>query len=188
MGLLTDVCSCCSVGHAVKQPDQTTGIPDCLLVPDYLFSGAVAVVLGLVCVLVATELLVCVAHREDQKEGMGGARHKGEQLGLVNAEDVMEGELLGEAKLVDKRGHDLGVVLCKTCEWRCFRVQGRVLPRGMNLFLPAGTSGLSSAMVVGSVVRLRVGWCCGELEVYAWGTRRQQTALPCVIHGPFRLN
>lgn len=132
----------------MEQANQATGISDCLFVPDDLFCIAASIVVRLVLVLLATECLVCLAHGEDQQEGVSGSRHKGEQLGLVDAEDVMEGELVRETQLVDEGGHDLWVVLCETCQAGCCCSQAGVLPRGMNLFFPAGTSGLSPAMAV----------------------------------------
>lgn len=41
---------------------------------------------------------------------MGWARDEGEEFGLIDAEDVVEGEGGGEADFVEERGHDFGVV------------------------------------------------------------------------------
>ena len=98
----------------MEQSDQTTCVADCLLVPDDLFASTRACILGFVLVFFASKLLICVAHGKDKQQGMGRARYEREQLGFVDAEHVVEGQLLRKAKLVDERGHDLRVVLCKT--------------------------------------------------------------------------
>lgn len=100
----------------MEQADQSAGVCDCLFVPDHFFLVTVSIVLGLVLVFLAAELLVCLAHGKDKKEGVGRSRHESEQLRLIDAEDVMECELLREAKLVNEGRHDLGVVLCETCQ------------------------------------------------------------------------
>ena len=98
----------------MEQSDQTTCVADCLLVPDDLFTSTRACILGSVLVFFASKLLICLAHGKDKQQGMGRARYECEQLGFVDAEHVVEGKLLRKAKLVDERGHDLRVVLCKT--------------------------------------------------------------------------
>lgn len=95
----------------MEKADQTTGIANCLLVPDDFFFRAVALIQRLVFVLLNTELLVGLANGEDEEQGMGRAGHEGEQLGLVDAEDVVECKLLRQPKLVDESGHDFWVVL-----------------------------------------------------------------------------
>lgn len=67
-----------------------------------------------VLVFLAAEPLVCLAHREDKEEGMSGSGDESEQIRLINTEDVMKRELLREAKFVNKRRHNLRVVLCET--------------------------------------------------------------------------
>lgn len=97
----------------MEQTDQPTGISNRLLVPDNLFLSTIAFVFRLVVVFLATKLLVCLAHGEDKEEGVRRARHESKQFWLVNAEDVMERELLRETKLVDERGHDIWIVFCR---------------------------------------------------------------------------
>jgi nicotinamide riboside kinase len=63
-------------------------------------------------VLLLAEVLVCLANWEYKEECVCRPRNKCKQLGLVDAEDIVEGELLGETKLVYERGHDLWVVFC----------------------------------------------------------------------------
>jgi hypothetical protein len=95
----------------VQQAHQAASVADGLLVPDDLFPRAAALVLWAVFVFLDAELLICLVHRKYQQEGMGGAWHKGEQLGLVDAENIVEGEPCAETQLVHECVHDLGVVL-----------------------------------------------------------------------------
>ena len=78
----------------MEQANQTTSIADGLLVPHDFLVWAVALVLWLILVFLDTELLVCVAHGEDEKESMGRPRNEGKELGIVYAKDVMECELV----------------------------------------------------------------------------------------------
>lgn len=55
--------------------------------------------------------MVGVCAGEDEEEGVGGAGHEGEEVGVVDAVDVGEGEGSGEAELVGQVGHHFGVVL-----------------------------------------------------------------------------
>ena len=84
----------------MEQSDQTTCVADCLLVPDDLFAGTRACILGFVLVFFAPKLLICLAHGEDKQQGVSRARYEREQLGFVDAEDVMECELIRETELV----------------------------------------------------------------------------------------
>jgi hypothetical protein len=86
----------------MKQSNQATSIANGLLVPYNFFLSTMTVILRLVAIFLATELLVCLAYWKDKKEGVGRPRHKSEQLGLVDAEDVMECELVRKPKLVDE--------------------------------------------------------------------------------------
>ena len=86
----------------MKQSNQATSIPNGLLVPYHFFLSTVTVIFRLVTVFLATGLFVCLAHWKDKKEGVGRPRHESEQLGFVDAEDVMECELVRKAKLVDE--------------------------------------------------------------------------------------
>lgn len=114
--ILTNVCTGSAVGYTVKQANETASISDRLLVPNNFLVGTMTCILGLVFVLFTAELLICLAYREDKKEGMRGSRHESEQFRLINTEHVMECKLLREAKLVDEVRHDIGIVLCETCE------------------------------------------------------------------------
>jgi hypothetical protein len=61
----------------------------------------------------------------------------------------VECELLRQTELVDEGGHDIRVVFCRALADHVGNVSRKVLPRGMNLFLPLGTSGdVSDAMVM----------------------------------------
>lgn len=78
----------------MEQADQTTGIANGLFIPHNLLIRTVALVLGPVFVFLNAELLVCVADREYQEQGMRWAGHEGKQLRLVDAEDIVESQLL----------------------------------------------------------------------------------------------
>lgn len=95
----------------MEKADQAASIANGLFVPDHLFVWATAGVLGAVFVFLDAELLVRLTHGKDEKQGISRPRNKGEELWIVDAEDIVELELLGEAQVVDERGHDLGVVL-----------------------------------------------------------------------------
>jgi hypothetical protein len=96
----------------VKQADQAAGISNCLLIPNHLLFRTMALVLGAVFVFLDAELLICLTDGKHQKQRVGGPRDEGEQFRLVDAEDIVESQLLGQAELVDKRGHDVRIVLC----------------------------------------------------------------------------
>jgi hypothetical protein len=55
---------------------------------------------------------VGTADWEDEEEGTGRSGNEGEEIRVVDAEDVVEGESFREAKIVDEGGHYFGVVLC----------------------------------------------------------------------------
>lgn len=99
----------------MKQADQTTCVTDRLLVPNDLFIWAMTLVLGTVFVFLNAEFLVRLADGEDEKQGVRRTGDEGEQFGLVDAEDVVKCELLGQAELVDQRGHYLWVILYGLC-------------------------------------------------------------------------
>lgn len=129
----------------MEQADKSTRVADRLLVPHDLFVRPMSLVDLAILVLLLAEALVCLANWEYKEKCMGRPRNECEQLGLVNAEDIVEGEFAGETKLVYERGHNLRVVFCVGMLGQA----GLTLimshsPKGMNLFLPAGTSGDSS--------------------------------------------
>lgn len=101
------------VGRAVQQPNQPTCIPNRLFEPQHLLVRAYALVLGFILVLLRAELLVRVADWEDEEQGVGWAWDEGEQVRIVDAVDVLKADGFGEAELVKKRGHYLGVVFCR---------------------------------------------------------------------------
>jgi hypothetical protein len=132
----------------VEQANQTTGVADSLLVPNNLLVWTVALVFWPIFVFLDAKLLVCLAHREYEEEGMGGSRYESKEFRVVDAEDVVKGKLVRQAELVNKSRHDLWVVLCCVLLDVCYASRG-ALPRGMNLFLPLGTSGeVSDAMLL----------------------------------------
>jgi hypothetical protein len=58
----------------------------------------------------AAEGFVGGCDREDEKEGVGGARKEGEEGGLSERVDVVVGKRLRKTELVDEVGHHLGIV------------------------------------------------------------------------------
>ena len=106
----------------MEQANKTTSITDCLLVPDDLFIRTMTLVLVLVLVFLHAEGLVRLTDRKDEEQSVRGPRDERKQLGLVDAEDVMEFELLGQAELVNERRHDVWVVLCSVALAAMFAV------------------------------------------------------------------
>ena len=92
-GARTDVRPGFAVGHGVQQANQAACIANGLLVPDHFLAGAAAGVLGPFFVLGGAESLVGVAGGEGEQQSECRTRHKGEQLVVVNAENVVEREL-----------------------------------------------------------------------------------------------
>lgn len=85
----------------MQQADQATRVADGLLEPDDVFVGAGAGVFVARGVFVLAEVLVGGGDGEDEEEGEGGAGEEGEQGGVAEGVDVVEGEGRGEAELVD---------------------------------------------------------------------------------------
>lgn len=94
----------------MQQTNQAARITDRLLEPHDLLVGPAAVVLVLCGILVAPESFVSVVDGEDEEEGVGRARHEGQQVGVVDAVHVVEAEGAGEPKLVHKVRHYFRVV------------------------------------------------------------------------------
>lgn len=63
------------------------------------------------------ELFVRVRDGKDEQECEGGSREEGEERGLGQGVDIVEGEAGREAELVDEVGHDFGVVLWAQCKF-----------------------------------------------------------------------
>lgn len=108
----TDVRAGFAVRHAVKQPDQAARVADGLLIPNNGLTLPRTFVLGLCGILVPAELLVRLADREDEEQRVRRARNESEELWLIDAEDIVEGEFRGQAELVHECIHHLRVVLC----------------------------------------------------------------------------
>jgi hypothetical protein len=81
-----------------------------LLVPYYRLTLTRPRIVLPLCVLLASELLVVLAARKDEEERVGGARDEGEEVWIVDAEDVMEREAARESKVMDEGCHYLRVV------------------------------------------------------------------------------
>lgn len=96
----------------MKQPNQAARVADGLLVPNNGLALPGTFVLGLCGILVPAEFLVRLADREDEEQRVRRARNESEELWLVDAEDIVEGEFRGQAELVHECIHHLRVVLC----------------------------------------------------------------------------
>jgi hypothetical protein len=96
----------------MQQTDQAASIANCLLVPENIFLGAMTIVLWAFFVLLSAEVFVCLTHWEYKEQRIGWARNKGEEIWVVDTENVVECQLVGKTEIMYKRGHDFGVVLC----------------------------------------------------------------------------
>jgi hypothetical protein len=100
-----------SVADGVEEADQTTGVPNRLLVPDHLLTLATARVYFFVGILLRAEFFVGVVDRENEEQSGGRTRDEGEKIWVVDAEDVVELEFGAQTQLVDEAAHHLWVVL-----------------------------------------------------------------------------
>ena len=82
-----------AVARGVQDADETAGVADGLFVPNDGFVRATALVVWLAIIFTNAEGLVRVVDGEDHEESTCRAGHKGKQFGLVDAEDVVKGEL-----------------------------------------------------------------------------------------------
>lgn len=69
------------------------------------------VVFGFAGVLLVSEFLIGRADGEDEQERVGGSGYEGEQVWVVDAEDVVELQGAGEAEVVEEGGHYFRIVL-----------------------------------------------------------------------------
>jgi hypothetical protein len=83
-----------------------------LLEPDDRFVGARTGVGQEGAIFGAAEGLVGGCDGEDEKEGVGGARKKGQERGLSERVDVVVGKRLRQTELVDEVSHYLWIVFC----------------------------------------------------------------------------
>lgn len=85
----------------MQDPNQTTRISNRLFIPDHRLSSSFTLVLCLASILLYAEVLVGFADWEDEKKGICGAGDEREEVGILDAEDVVEREGWGEAEFVD---------------------------------------------------------------------------------------
>lgn len=98
----------------MQDPNQPAGVPNGLLVPDHRLAVSFSRVLVLATVFLYTESLIRFADWKDQKECICRARDKSEEFGVIDAENIMEREGVGKAKLVNQGGHNFRIVFCDT--------------------------------------------------------------------------
>ena len=94
----------------MQQPNQTASIPDCLLVPHYRLALTKPRIVLPLRIFLVSELLVALTAGKDEEECVGRARDEGEEVGIVDAKDVMERQAAREAKVMDEGCHYLRVV------------------------------------------------------------------------------
>lgn len=86
----------------MQESNKPAGIADGLLEPDDGFVGAGTVVGGGQGVFGAAEGFIGGCDGEDEEESVGGTRKEGEQGGFGEGVNVVIGERLREAELVDE--------------------------------------------------------------------------------------
>jgi hypothetical protein len=123
----TDVLPCRPVGYCVKNTIEPTGVVYSLLVPHHVFIRPFARVWlsrRLVC------LLLALVHRrgwEDEDKRESRSPGHGEDVWLVNREDVLKGKGLGHAEAVQDLGENVRVgldweVSLAYCTWHIYTV------------------------------------------------------------------
>ena len=106
----TNKASRLAITNPMQQSNQAARVTDRLLEPHDLLVGPAAIVLVLGGVFVAPEFFVSVVNGKDEEEGVGRARHEGEQVRVVDAVHVVEAEGAGEPELVHEVRHHFRVV------------------------------------------------------------------------------
>ena len=106
----TNKASRLAITNPMQQSNQAARVTDRLLEPHDLLVGPAAIVLVLGGVFVAPEFFVSVVNGKDEEEGVGRARHEGEQVRVVDAVHVVEAEGAGEPELVHEVRHYFGIV------------------------------------------------------------------------------
>lgn len=81
-----------AIDETVDEADATTGIADGLLEPDHGLRVAFAFILCLIFVFCLAGFVPCRCEWDDDEESVGGARDEGEEVGVGERVDVVEGE------------------------------------------------------------------------------------------------
>jgi len=76
----------------MQDPNQSTRIPDRLLIPYDRLSISLSLIFSLTSIFLSTEVLIGFADWENEEKGVGWARNEGEEVWVVDAENVVEGE------------------------------------------------------------------------------------------------
>ena len=95
----------------MEQAHEPAGVADGLAEPDDGLAVAPAGVRGQGGVLGEAVALVRGRDGEDEEQGEGGPRDEAEHVGVVQAVDVVDAQLLGQAQLVEQVAHELRVGL-----------------------------------------------------------------------------
>lgn len=91
-GKPTDEVSRTPIPRGMQQRHQPTAIPDSLLKPRNLLPLPTPFVLLQPLVLLPPIFLILLTHREDEQQGRRRARDEGEERGVGEREDVVDGE------------------------------------------------------------------------------------------------
>lgn len=76
----------------MQDANQATRIPNSLLIPYNRLSSTLALIFSLATVFLSTEVFIGFADWEDEEKGVGWTRNEGEEVWIVDAENVVEGE------------------------------------------------------------------------------------------------
>jgi hypothetical protein len=107
----TDVFGNRPIARAMKQPNQPAGVANGLLEPqNFLLRPRTRIFLR-VFVFFEAKSLIGFCNRKDEKQSVGWPGDEGEQLGFIDAENIVETDSGAQTKLVKERGHHLWIVL-----------------------------------------------------------------------------
>ena len=135
----------------MQYSNQPTCISDRLFIPYDRLVCPFPFVDGSVGIFFHPERFVGFGDRENEEERTGGTGDEGEEIRIVDAEDVVEGEGGGKTELVDEGGHYFRVVFWNVAIRGVESNNGsRTVPRGTKAFLVLETSGLSGVIEVWS--------------------------------------
>lgn len=100
-----------SIANSMQQGHHAARIGNGLLPPHDRLLGALAPILLDETVLGHALALVYIADGEDEQQGVGRFGDHLEEIDVVEGVDIVHGQLVGDAELVDEVGHELWVGL-----------------------------------------------------------------------------